>query len=236
MRMNPQFAVLLSGAALDSFEPFTTTMFERVLKRGDVVVDIGANVGYYSLLAAKVVEESGRVYAFEPSPRSFSVLVENIALNGYSNVIPVAKAITDKVGTAKLFVYGNPEYDNLSQPNSRRKSVQVETETLDNFFAYKGATIDVIKMDIEGGEMNALAGMENLIRQNRNVKMFVEFSPYFLQRSGHQPTEFLQKLAGYGFSIYVIDESRRRLRYISDINGLSEAHVLSEKNLFLVRR
>jgi FkbM family methyltransferase len=234
--MTSNAAILLSAAALNSFEPFTTEIFEKVLKRGDTVIDIGANVGYYSLVAARIVGESGKVYAFEPNPKTYSWLIKNIELNKYDNIVPVAKAITNKVGTAQLFIYGNSEYDTLSQSGSNRKSVKVETETLDHFFGNKGEAVNVIKIDIEGGEMDALLGMTNLIRQSKKLKMFVEFSPYFVQRGGYSPEAFLHKLRSYNFSFYVIDESKKRLRYISNINELLGSHATTEKNLFLVRR
>ena len=222
MYMNPHDAILLSAAALNSFEPFMTEIFEKELKEGDTVVDLGANIGYYTLLASRLVGKQGKVYAFEPDPKTYNSLIRNIELNKYSNVVAVQKAVTNKVGTAKFFVNDNPEFDTLYQPVNHNTFIEVETETLDRFFQDKDDIISVIKMDIEGGEMDAILEMGRVINQNKNLKLFVEFGPALIKRAGHSPEEFLHKLLSYNFQIYFIDEKGKRLKYISNPAELME--------------
>jgi tRNA G37 N-methylase Trm5 len=76
-----------------AWERDTVRLFERILRAGDVVVDIGAHVGYFTLIAARSVGPEGRVYAFEPDPENYALLVRNIELNGYQNIMPIQKAV-----------------------------------------------------------------------------------------------------------------------------------------------
>ena len=92
--------------ALDRYEPETTGLLQRVIEPGMVVVDVGAHVGYYALLAAKRVGPQGKVYAFEPDPTNYALLLKNIELNGYRNILTTGEAVSDRVGTATLYLAG----------------------------------------------------------------------------------------------------------------------------------
>jgi len=86
------------------FEPYETTLIESEIRPGDVVLDIGANIGYYTLIFARLVGERGRVYAFEPDPTNFRLLKKNVRANGYQNVIFVKKAVADSSGSMPLYL------------------------------------------------------------------------------------------------------------------------------------
>ncbi|HCX31114.1 MAG TPA: methyltransferase, partial [Blastocatellia bacterium] len=121
------------------------------------VVDIGANVGYYTLIAASVVGASGKVYAFEPEPSNYELLTRNIAANGHKNVLPSPEAVSDRVGSMKLYIdsqnFGNRSF---SQQNIVHDggAVDVNTTTLDCLcLSGKIAKqIDVMKIDAQGAE------------------------------------------------------------------------------------
>ena len=85
-------------------EEFTTILFKHFIKEGDIVVDCGTNIGYFTLLAAKLTGMKGKVYSFEPEPKNYNFLLKNIDLNGYNNVFPANKAVSDKTGTVKLYI------------------------------------------------------------------------------------------------------------------------------------
>ena len=89
------------------YEPFETDFVQKEIKRGDVVLDIGANIGYYTLILAKCVGKEGKVFAFEPEPNNFSLLKKNIQINGYKNVVLVQKAVSNK--NEKLMMYLNKD-------------------------------------------------------------------------------------------------------------------------------
>lgn len=182
-----------------------TPLFKRVVKEGMTVIDIGAHIGYYTLLAANLVGEKGRVFAFEPGSGNYSLLVRNIEVNEYENVIPLNKAVSNKSGTAKLFLCSDNKGDHRLWPSCEdREWVEVEIISLDKFFESYDTKIDVIKMDIQGGEMAALQGMDKLIMRNLNLKIITEFWPSGIEETGFLATEFLNKLIKYDFKLYHI--------------------------------
>ena len=231
-------------------EKLTTQMFKQVVKEGDTVVDIGANIGYFTLLAARLVGKEGKVYAFEPEPRNHEVVLKNIALNGYDNVVPVQKAVSNVAGVVKLYlsktdVGAHTLREDHDHPQFGKSQfgefVEVESVTLDNFFEDNKHSIDVIKMDMEGAEMLALLGMDGIIKENQNLKMFIEFYPAAIREMGCSPREFVHKLlVDYGFSIMAIDELRTPKNQYLKINNIDELMNLCEDeekivNLFLER-
>ena len=87
------------------YEPCETEFVMNEIKKGDVVLDIGANIGYYTLIFARLVGEEGKVFAFEPDPENFALLKKNVEINGYHNVVLVQKAISNKTGKIRLFKF-----------------------------------------------------------------------------------------------------------------------------------
>ena len=119
------------------YEPYETELFKKLIKSGMVVVDIGANIGYYTLLAAKLVGNNGRVYAFEPEPTNYRFLIKNIELNRYKNIKLIQKAVSDKHGKARIFLdKHNLGMHSLAEANIQEKAgfMEVEMVTLDDFF------------------------------------------------------------------------------------------------------
>jgi len=200
-------------------EESTTAIFRRIVRKGDVVVDLGANIGYFTLLAARLVGKKGMVYAFEPEPRNYGYLVRNIELNRYDNVIALQKAVADRPGVVKLFIcpydtghHTIQKYDGIRayRPDyvyERKDFVEVEQLCLDDFFRDVTIPVNVIKMDIEGAEMLALAGMEQVIRRSKRLKMLVEFFPLLIREMGQSPEEFiLRLLEDFRFRIFVVGQ------------------------------
>jgi len=201
------------------YEKYETNLFKRVVGEGMTVVDLGANIGYYTLLAAKLVGRKGKVFAFEPGPDNFSLLLKNIEANGYDNVIPVQKAVLNKTGTTKLFLCRINKGDHrIYDSHDGREAVTVDATTLDAFFEnaqYHQCHIDVIKMDIQGAEMAALQGMTETVLKNDNLKIITEFWPEVLPKFGFSPLEFLNKLTEYGFTIYNITSKEPWIKPVS---------------------
>lgn len=213
-------------------EPLTTKLFKETIRRGDTVLDVGANIGFFSLLAARLVGETGRVYAFEPEPRNFRFLIKNIALNAYGQIVAYNKAVWRRPGHSKLYL--SNELDTGAHTlrvrhamryfdqTSEGQFVEVECVVMDSFLAPPGR-IDVIKMDIEGAEAGALEGMVGIIRDNPGLKLFVEFYPDAIREMGDSPEVLIRTLLGdYGFSGLVIDElgATTRMYPINHIDAL----------------
>jgi len=152
------FETLVTGGI---YEPYEMKLFYNSISQGMTVMDIGANFGYYSLLAAKALKGYGEVYAFEPENEAFEMLKQNILLNNYQNIIPIRKGLSDKGGISPLFVHErNLGMHSIIQGKSTSKRIDIETTTLDEFIREKGRPVglSVLKIDTEGAEGLVLKG------------------------------------------------------------------------------
>ena len=117
------------------------------VKPGEVVIDIGANVGYYTLIAARLVGETGRVYAFEPDPTNFAILDKNVRLNGFRNVVLEQKAVSNEPGSIELFLHEGAAGDHrIYQFFQDQGAVEVEAVALDDYFEDVNGKIDFEKL------------------------------------------------------------------------------------------
>ncbi len=216
------------------YEKYETEFFKRLIKKGMVVVDIGANIGYYTLLAARLVGEEGKVFAFEPEPYNYRLLCKNIEVNGYRNVIPKRKAVFSKTVKTELFLdKRNLGGHSLSEANvDNGTSITIEATSLDDYFKNTDHKIDVIKIDVQGSEMKVFEGMANTINQNDHVKIITEFWPRGLQNSGSSPTGFLNKLIDFGFTLYQIGQNVEPV----DVNHLLEAPVDNKPTTLMCKK
>lgn len=249
---DPKMRKTFQSYALDrTHEEITTRLFKKTVKEGNIVIDLGANIGYFTLLAANLVGKRGKVYAFEPEPKNYNYLLKNIRLNNYDNVLATQKAVSDKIGRTNLYICEHDtghhtinQYEGIKnyKPNTDNKEtfIEIDTVTLDDFLKNKEKAVDIIKMDIEGAEVLALSGTKEIIRQNQNIKMFIEFFPLLIKKMGSSPEEFIRKLLeDYGFSVFVIGKDYdARNQELLRINNVDEvmAFCKGEKdhlNLFI---
>ena len=187
------------------YERETTRLFKTIITPGMTVVDIGAHIGYFTRLAGKRVGSSGHVYAFEPDPNNRLLLEKNVGR--YPSVMVRPEAITSKVGSVSFYhVHGSTGcHSTIQQPNA--SEFTVPATTLDAFVEARKIThIDVIKMDIEGGEWAAFEGMRNVLKQ-RSLSIFMEWKPDALTQGAHDPETLLSMLMHEGFSPFVITDA-----------------------------
>jgi FkbM family methyltransferase len=191
----------------DYYEP-ELLYLEKVLSPGKVFVDAGANFGIYTLLAAKIVGEAGRVISFEPSSRVFPVLQRNIALNGSQSVLAFPVALTDKPGRARLYHHSAVGCDSLGHDASFEQGAyaeEIETESLDNVLKRIAVKrVDVIKMDVQGAEELALRGANEIVTSMRPVVIF-EFFPQGAVSLGLPPNGTWEFLESHGYEFFNID-------------------------------
>lgn len=205
------------------YEPLETELVKKEVKKGDVVLDIGANIGYYTLIAAKLVGENGKVFAFEPDPTNFAILKKNVELNGYKNVVLVQKAVSNKTGKLKLYLSEDNLADHqIYDSHEDRQSIEIEATRLDDYFKNYNGKIDVIKMDIEGAEGGAIQGMYSLLQKNKNVKIITEFWPMGLKEFGVGPDEYLKSLIKHNFKLYHINEKEKKIEPIQSAKLLEK--------------
>ncbi|MEM4282315.1 MAG: FkbM family methyltransferase [Candidatus Woesearchaeota archaeon] len=206
------------------YEPFETDLVKKVIKKGNVVLDIGANIGYYTLIFAKLVGKEGKVFAFEPDPTNFSLLKKNVEINCYKNVVLVQKAVSNKTGKVKLYLSETNKGDHrIYDSHDGRKSIEVEVIQLDDYFKNYNGKVDFIKIDIQGAEWGAVQGMLNLLKKNKTVKIVTEFWPIGLKRFGIGPDAYLKLLIELGFKLYEVNEQEKRIKPVN-IPKLLEAY------------
>jgi FkbM family methyltransferase len=174
------------------------------------VLDVGAHIGYFSLLASTLTGPSGRVYAFEPEPRNRALLEKNVASNSRANVVVVPKAVSDSAGTARLQLHAQNTgaHSLFSAPGTAAGSVEIETVALGAWMKENNVEPSLIKLDLEGGEWRALEGMSDFVARKRPLALVLEYIPAAITRSGRDPWEWLDRLAKFGFRFSRIDEDR----------------------------
>jgi len=201
------------GLALHhTHEPYQTSLVNDLVRPGDVVVDAGAHIGYYTLLFARRAGPHGRVIAFEPSPHALALLERNLLANGYAHVEVHRAALHRERGripfwTSEAGLAGGA----VQNPGGGApwQQLEVEARALDELLA-PGERVDLVKLDIQGGEGFALAGMRRLLTNNRRVKLLLEVWPRGLAACGTPAAEVLAWLEEQGFSLEELREDERR--------------------------
>jgi FkbM family methyltransferase len=194
------------------YEPYTTELFKRALFPGATVLDLGAHFGYFSMIAARRVGSNGRVYAFEPAPPNFAILTRALELNGVRNVDAVQKAVSDDALPVPFLLADASTAHGIHGElfKTAKQVIQVDCVTIDEFIE-KDQAVHVVKMDIQGHEVQALRGMVQTIARSSQLEMFVEWSPGLLRYAGVDPRQPVHMLRDLGFEVCMIDEQNRQL-------------------------
>jgi FkbM family methyltransferase len=194
-----------------TFERQEREFVARFLEPGMTVVDVGAHAGFYTLLAAKAVGPAGRVIAFEPSPREQRGLRRHLRLNGCRNVTIEPFALGDSSGDADLFVFDRTTGCNSFRPSqpAGTRAVRVAVRRLDDALAEAAVTrVDLIKMDIEGGELAALRGAERTFAAARPV-LLAEVDDKRTAPWGYRARDIVQLVERWGYAWYSVTNAGR---------------------------
>ena len=211
------------------YEPYESDLFRSAIVPGTTVIDVGANIGYYSLLAARLVGADGRVVSFEPHPEIFGLLTANRDRNGAENVIPLNLALSDRTGATRLYLSpvdhgkhslsasnaSGAQRPRLGQDTGTRTtamSVWVPVMRLDDVLSEAGLpSVSVMKIDVEGAEQLVLGGAVSLLGSAAPLTLLMEYWPDGIARLGGDPDGLLATLADAGFRLSAIDHRNRRL-------------------------
>jgi FkbM family methyltransferase len=207
-------------------EPGTTAIIKRTLRPGMTAVDVGAHFGYFTVLFAKYVRKNGRVYAFEPDPRSFQILEQNT--KRFENVRRVNAAVFDR-GTAVTLYRSEKSSHNSLWPQVIHVpvgSISVNAVRLDK--ELDRVSPDFVKIDAEGCELEVLESMKGLLARSPNITLLVELSPRLIKQRERRPDNLFRKLLALGFKVHFINENTRKLEsvtnYLTDLNACLERH------------
>jgi len=195
---------------------FETEIVKNEIKPNDVVLDVGAHIGYFTLLFAKLVGSEGKVFSFEPEPKNFELLTKNIEINNYENVITESKIVSDKNKTWTLYTFETSSGANrIYKPNENInvKPIEVDSISLDEYFKNSEflKRIKFVKIDVEGAELLVLKSMKSIFQNNNNIKLLLEFNPKFLLEIGSKSSDFFNLLHSESFSIFFIDGKNHKL-------------------------
>lgn len=200
------------------WEPDITAWMRPRLLEGRTLVDVGANIGYFTLLGSRLVGTTGQVVAVEALPETFVRLQDNLTMNRSENVRALNLAAAAEEGVLTLF--GGESHNRgttTTVPSDDLVEIdQVEAVPLaDVLTPTEIATVRLIKIDVEGGEMDVLRGLAPIIEDAPDdVELVVEVSPQELRRAGERPDAPIELLAGYGFVPYRIDNDYALVSYI----------------------
>jgi FkbM family methyltransferase len=189
-----------------------TSLFEKLVRPGDTVLDLGAHLGVYTLLGAEATGPTGRVEAFEPNPRFAALLARSLAVNGLAGHAGVNNmAVGAGEGVAELlfsWAWGGGGQITTAPGDvpEGSQTVACRVVALDSFFADPGFRVDVVKMDVEGAEARAIAGMRQLLARSPNAKVMFEFAPGMLAAQGSSASELVQLFSQLGFRFWNIGD------------------------------
>ena len=166
------------------YEKGLTAYFRSLIDQTSTYVDVGANIGYYTVLFGKHLRDRGQVYAFEPDERNFEILTRNLQINWIDkkNILAENFAVGSENGTADIFRHNTKPGNTSLLPQSSVGTSDiskfvVSKVTLDDYFAERDVSIDVMKVDVEGYELPVLIGAQNTIKYSPNIRLVVEWDP-----------------------------------------------------------
>jgi FkbM family methyltransferase len=213
-------------------EPGVYSFFKKVVRPGMIVADVGANVGLYTLLAARLLQGDGRIHSFEPTPAVHQILRNNVQLNGFldDGVVSLHElAVSDSSGRVRF--YGNRSdsthnslYSSEAVPQDE---YEVSTTTIDEVFGSQ-ARLDFIKVDVEGAEPAVFRGMQQTLKRNPHIAIVAEFAPRHIARGGVSPHAFLEEMVTSGLRARMIDD------LTGDLTAAPSSVLLSRDNTNLL--
>lgn len=229
IKLNPQ------NGAIDQYiyihknwEVEIGSILKKELKGGDTFIDVGANIGYFSLLASELIKQTGSVIAFEPIPKIVDQFKDSIKFNNIKNIFVRNIAIGDQKSLQKLSTgSGGIGGSSLVKQNKSGTQEKVIVSTLDEEL-FNIDHIEMIKIDVEGYEYEVLLGAKNVLIKHM-PKIILEFSPnIYKERSPQMAKSILLLLKEVGYLIYDIENNT----YVNDIDLYLEKNGIEQTNLF----
>lgn len=188
------------------YEPHVTSVIRNQLKKGDVFLDLGANIGYFTMLAAKLVGQSGKVIAVEPNPQNLQLIYASLLENQITNVAIYPYAVSDCAGILRFTTVGSNGGVITKYSKDQKHFMLVPALTIDEMLK-DIPQIDLIKIDIEAHEPAAIRGMEKVLRRLKPM-IITEFHPWAMRLNNADPPEvYLQQLEDLGYRFSVIKSS-----------------------------
>lgn len=211
-------------------------LLRRLLTPGMVVIDGGANIGEISLVAAKLISRQGRVIAFEPVPAFADQLQRHADANDLTNLTVCRFGLSDRRGEASIYVADSEFRDGTRHeglatlfptPDRPRADARINLLSLDEFANENLDRVDLVKLDIEGGELAALQGASNLLR-TQGPALIVEIGEVTCTAAGYEMADIARLISSYGYTIY-------RIGWRGRLTRIEEGDLLRFQNVYCVK-
>jgi FkbM family methyltransferase len=198
------------------WEPYESELLCRSLEPGGLCLDVGANIGYFTVLAGREVGPNGRVYAFEPEPRNFDLLSYNVSLNGFAaRTVLHRLALGEKPAMAQLHLHPDNLGDHQLNPGSEwpgEERVEVNVRCGASLLEEEPRSLDVVKIDTQGTELAVVRGLlPRLASDREGLRMIIELTPLSLRQAGHSGAQLLRALAELDLPFAIVDHLAHRL-------------------------
>lgn len=214
-------------------DAFEIDLLKKYIHKNDVVLDIGANIGFYATILSEIVGESGVVHCFEPDTKNFEHLKKTTA--NFKNIKINNKAVGPKTEKLKIYTSKNLNVDHRTyKPEEYDQEIEIDAVSIDDHLS-ANTKVNFIKMDIQGFEMQAIQGIQNILEKNKDVKLISEFWPYGLKKAGSSVTEYFNFLVNKGFICYLLEENsllKLTAEKVKSLEPLGEEHYF---NIFASR-
>jgi len=227
---------LISGL-LESgeLEPGTRLLIQKFLRPGDLYVDVGANIGMHTLAAARAMQGQGKIIAFEPFEQTKRMLEKSVWMNGFSNMTTIYQAaVSNTTGHHEFFIGATSGHHSLFSldhtPNHHQNPIEVPLLRLDDTIA-PGQPVNLMKIDVEGAELDVIEGGASIITSNPDIALIVEFGASHLRRTGRNPDQWFESFSKLGLNHRVINQDTGMLESLS----IAELTKVESVNLFFAR-
>jgi FkbM family methyltransferase len=227
-------AVLTTG----EYETETLEAIERLLSPGAGFADLGANIGFFTVLGARAVGAGGKVYAFEPTPATAAVLRRNVDANGVAAQVELVEAaVSAAPGRARFAIYASAAANAIAVDGDDANTIDVEVTSLDAYFGGRGwPRVDLVKMDVEGQELAVFRGMRELVARNPSIRVIFEYHRSQLARAAVGGRELIEAVRGLGFDTFeALFRKPQRLDLPAELDALDRIAARANLNVLAWR-
>ncbi len=232
-RRDATLMLMLNDAELGLLEPGTRAVLREILTPGATFVDVGAHVGLMTLAGARAVGPGGRVFAFEASPTTFALLERTIALSHGTAPVIARSVAVGRASERRILhereVLGHSSLHDFSTADQGGTVAETEVNVrpLDELMP-EGEPVHVVKIDVEGAELDVLAGMPRILANNPQITVIAEFGPSHLARTGITPEMWFDAFAAHGFDAYAVDEMTGSCRPVgwADVANVDSVNIV----------
>ena len=207
--LNPSDPVVSGAIFFNVYEKSESKFIKSSCFEGMNILDIGANIGYYTALFSQLAGVNGTVIAVEPDEESYKYLTKSVNSFNYKNVFSFRLAASDTKQKLPLYISKDNRGDNrLYSNNKKRNSIIVECLTVDELLKENDIkNLDLIKIDVQGYEPKVLKGMRNIVKSSKQLMILSEFWPKGILEAGENPKEFLSMLRKMQFQLFELKKN-----------------------------